>query len=110
MVDFLLAHGADPCVADNRGNTAQMGVAFQGYDEIAGRLIATHCDVDQVNAVGQTALMMAALFGREKQVEMLLAKGADAARRDGAGHTAAQIALAQGQPELSAKLAIPAPR
>jgi hypothetical protein len=104
MVDFLIDRGADPCIGDNRGNTALMGVAFQGYDKIAERLLATDCDVNHVNILGQNALIMAAMFGRQNQIDMLLAKGADPAHRDGSGRTAAQVAAAQGQVALAARL------
>ena len=66
-----------------------MGVAFRGHDAIASQLIATGCDINATNAMGQTALMMAAMFGRERQIELLLAEGADAGVVDLQGNTAA---------------------
>ncbi|WP_231639463.1 ankyrin repeat domain-containing protein [Sphingomonas profundi] len=96
-VEALIAAKADPCLPDrDQGNTAQMGVAFKGYDPIAARLLRAGCDVNARNKAGQTALMMAALFGRTRQIEMLKAAGADAGAVDRAGNTAASVAAGQG--------------
>lgn len=104
-VDALLAAGADACLPDTaQGNTAQMGVAFKGYDALAKRLLTAGCDVNARNGAGQTALMMAALFGRTAQVEMLLAAGADAGLADAAGRTAADVARGQGNDAIARKL------
>ncbi|MEI4508707.1 ankyrin repeat domain-containing protein [Sphingopyxis sp. CCNWLW253] len=96
-VEILIAQGADACKPDGtQGNTAQMGVAFKGYDDIAARLLKTACDVNARNKAGQTAIMMAALFGRTAQVDMLLEGGADPAIVDNAGRTARSVAAGQG--------------
>ena len=93
----LIAAKADACLPDrDQGNTAQMGVAFKGYDPIAARLLKAGCDVNARNKAGQTALMMAALFGRTRQIAMLKAAGADAAVLDAAGNSAASVAAGQG--------------
>ncbi|MEM8694461.1 MAG: ankyrin repeat domain-containing protein [Pseudomonadota bacterium] len=104
-VSALVAAGADPCLADRaQGNTAQMGVAFRGYDDLAAQLLDTECDVDARNGAGQTALMMAALFGRYRQVEMLITAGADVGIADAEGRTAASVAAVQGNSELAQRL------
>lgn len=107
-VEALLSSKADPCKPDaNQGNTAQMGVAFKGYDAIAARLLKTTCAVDVRNKQGQTALMMAAMFNRTVQVDMLLSAGADPSLTDQAGRGAASVARAQGNDELAPKLEQP---
>lgn len=104
-VEALIALKADPCLPDrDQGNTAQMGVAFKGFDPIAARLLKAGCDVNARNRAGQTALMMAALFGRAAQVEMLVAAGADAALTDAGGRSASSVAAAQGNDALAEKL------
>ena len=101
-VNALLDRKADACKPDaNQGNTAQMGVAFKGYDEIAARLLKAGCDVDARNHQGQTALMMAAMFNRRAQVDMLLAAGAQANIADAAGHTAVSVAHDQGNEAIA---------
>lgn len=97
---MLLDKGADPCLGDATGNTAQMGMAFRGFDQIAAQLLKTSCDVNTRNKKGQTAIMMAALFGRTAQIKMLVDAGANPSIADDAGNTAAGLANQQGNDEL----------
>ena len=107
-VEALLAVKADACLPDrDQGNTAQMGVAFKGYDGLAARLLTAGCDVNARNRAGQTALMMAALFGRTAQIDMLIAAGADRATRDAAGRSAVSVATDQGNAASVARLTAP---
>lgn len=104
-VEALIALKADACLPDrDQGNTAQMGVAFKGYDPIAARLLKAGCDVNARNKAGQTALMMAALFGRSAQIAMLVAAGADRDVMDAAGRTAASVAAGQGNDRVVEQL------
>lgn len=103
-VTWLLARGADPCVADKRGYTALMGAVFRGHGEVVGLLAAKPCGADHVTPAGQTPLMLAALFGRAELVKALLASGADPARADGDGRTARSLADGQGLTEIVALL------
>ena len=104
-VNILIAARADACVPDAvQGNTAQMGVAFKGYDAIAERLLKVGCDVNARNRAGQTALMTAALFDRTAQIEMLIAAGADRSIVDAAGRSAHSIAAGQGNERLVQRL------
>lgn len=107
-VNALLDHKADACKPDaSQGNTAQMGVAFKGNDEIAARLLKAGCDVNARNRQGQTALMMAAMFDRKAQVDMLVAAGAKSGLADAAGRTAASVAHDQGNDAMAAHVAAP---
>lgn len=107
-VDRLIARKADACKPDvTQGNTAQMGVAFKGYDDIAARLLKTGCAVDARNRQGQTALMMASMFDRKAQVEMLIAAGAHVDATDAAGRTARSVAQDQGNDPLADRLRKP---
>ena len=105
---MLIKLGADPCKPDaTQGNTAQMGVAFKGDDQLAARLLAEKCDVNARNNAGQTALMMAALFSRPAQIDMLLKAGADPAITDASGRSAASVAHVQGNESVVAELSKP---
>jgi hypothetical protein len=107
-MEALIAHGADACKPDaTQGNTAQMGVAFKGYDAIAARLLKAGCDVNAKNNAGQTALMMAALFARTGQIALLRAAGADAAIRDASGRSASSVAADQGSDVIARDLRSP---
>jgi ankyrin repeat protein len=109
--EALIAARGDACLPDrDQGNTAQMGVAFKGYDAIAARLLKAGCDVNARNKVGQTALMMAALFGRKAQIDMLIAAGADPSAVDAAGRSASGVAAAQGNDVVAARLRTVQPR
>lgn len=90
----LLALGANPCLTDNKGNTALMGVIFKGHDDVSLKLI-DKCDVNHTNHEGQTALMYASLFGRERVAKKLLSSGARMDIRDHSGNSASD--LAEGQ-------------
>jgi ankyrin repeat protein len=104
-VNALIAAKADPCKPDvTQGNTAQMGVAFKGYDDIAARLLKTSCQVDARNHQGQTALMMAAMFDRKAQIAMLVAAGAQTSAKDTSGRTASSVAHDQGNDAVAARL------
>lgn len=90
----LLSLGADPCLTDNKGNTALMGVIFKGYPQLILDLV-DKCDVNHQNKEGQTALMFAALFGREEVFKKLIKLGANRDLKDSEGRTA--LSLAEGQ-------------
>ena len=90
---FLLDAGAVVDQGDlSRGNTALMGVAFKGYENISRLLLARGACPNARNYSGQTALMMAAMFGRSRIVEMLLDVGADISLTDAAGNSALSLA------------------
>jgi ankyrin repeat protein len=95
--EALIGAKGDACLPDiDQANTAQMGVAFKGYDAIAARLLKAGCDANARNKAGQTALMMAAMFGRKAQIDMLIAAGADDSAVDAGGRSASDVAAAQG--------------
>ncbi|HEX3366064.1 ankyrin repeat domain-containing protein [Phenylobacterium sp.] len=102
-VDLLLEQGADPCAADLRGDTALMGVAFEGRLAIAERLVA-RCDVNTRNREGQTAVMIAALFGHAEIVRLLARHGGDLALKDASGNSASALARQQGNAAMEALL------
>jgi len=103
-VAYLLAIGADPCLADRSGNTALMGALYKGYGDMARLLLKAPCPIDQSNLAGETALSFAALFGRVDMVPVLVEKGADIDHVDAQGDTALAVALKQGNAESAAAL------
>ena len=108
---LLLAEGAAvDGTNEDRVNTALMGVAFKGFEDLAALLIDAGAEVDRRNGVGQTALMMAALFGKTAIVDRLIAAGADPAATDAAGNDARSVAEAQGNAAMVAHLDRVAPR
>jgi uncharacterized protein len=100
-LDYLLRIGANPCLGDRNGNTSLMGALYKGHMDIARRLLATRCPIDQVNNAGETALSFAALFGRVEMLPGLVARGADPNHTDARGNTPLAVVLQQGN-EVSA--------
>lgn len=99
----LLNANADPCIADNNGNTALMGALFKGELAVATELLG-RCPVDQVNNSGQTALAFAALFGRLEMIPQLVKLGANPDHLDAQGKTALAIVTEQGNDQAAAAL------
>ncbi|MDB6103254.1 MAG: hypothetical protein JWO52_3253 [Gammaproteobacteria bacterium] len=96
---YLLSIGADPCRADQHGNTALMGALYKGELAIARQLLARSCAIDQANNAGETALSFAALFGRLEILPELVAHGADPNHVDVRGSTPLRVVLKQGNAE-----------
>ncbi len=101
---YLLSIGADPCRADQHGNTALMGALYKGDLAIARQLLARPCAIDQVNNAGETALSFAALFGRLEILPELVAHGADPNHLDVRGNTPLRVVLKQGNEESASAL------
>ena len=78
MVDYLLAHGAIPELADNQGHTPLQLAASAGSMAVVERLISCETvDVDRSSMHGLTPLHLAALKGNLDIAKFLLAKGAN---------------------------------
>ncbi len=63
-VKTLLAHGANACTKDKRGNTALMGALFKAEFSIARLLYGQSCEESVVNNAGQSLEEFAAMFGQ----------------------------------------------
>ena len=103
----LLAHGADPELCNDRGQTPLAAAAFKG-DLAMVRLLLQHGANVNVNGTGpdgKTALMMAAMFNRTDIVELLIAQGADPDARDASGMSALDAARGMGAADTPTQLA-----
>ncbi|WP_042260113.1 ankyrin repeat domain-containing protein [Paraburkholderia heleia] len=103
-LDYLLHAGANPCIGDQHGNTALMGVIFKGDTALSERLMKTRCPIDETNNAGETALSFVALFGRADLVPPLIARGANPEHVDALGRTALQVAVQEGNASTIAAL------
>jgi uncharacterized protein len=102
---LLLDQGAPVDQPDAvRGNTALMGTAFKGYQEIADLLLDRGAEPNVTNNAGQTALMMASLFGHHAIVDRLIISGAEKGMVDAAGNSALSVAQEQNNGEMIAHL------
>ena len=88
VVDVLLAHGANPDVADECGRTALHYAAGCDQSTIVRRLVQAGANVNSRDAQGLTPLAMAAARGLVTTIEALLDAGADASCSDERGMTA----------------------
>ena len=95
---FLLGRGADPNIADDRGETPLIISSRLGWAEGAKLLLGTGAKVDALNKLGETALI-AAVQGRQMaMVRLLLESGADPDKADrAAGYSARDYARRDGR-------------
>lgn len=100
MVATLLQLGADPNVADDRGNSPLgIGIVHDAPREAWEAMVAAGADVRAVNEDGFGLLHAAAEVGRASAVPWLLRLGVPLELRTGPGHTALQVAAALGRLE-----------
>jgi uncharacterized protein len=102
---FLLQRGANPNLADKKGNTPLMLATQLGFVEGIDWLVSKKATVDQPNRSGETALILAVQLRNAEAVRALLNAGANADRKDSrAGYSAREYATQDGR--ASAILAI----
>jgi quinoprotein dehydrogenase-associated probable ABC transporter substrate-binding protein len=95
MVEFLIAHGADPNERDRDGWTPLMTAAYLDSADDVKILAAKGADANAVSQQGLSPLGIAAQYGKEKAAVALLQAGADPARPIGeGGYTALMLATA----------------
>lgn len=75
IVAELLAHGADPNVADEMGNPALHRAAGICDGAIITKLIAAGADVNAVNSVGMSAFSLALAVSDAEAAEAMLESG-----------------------------------
>ena len=81
-VGFLLTRGADPNIADGKGDIPLTVAAEIGCEEGAAQLIRRGARVDGVNRRGETALAIAVQQRQPRLVELLLKAGANPDKGD----------------------------
>ena len=84
VIDALLEAGADVNYqVPSHGETALIGAASLGAEDVGLRLLDAGADPNLRGAFRETALHWAAIVGLDRLVAALLAKGADVNLRDG---------------------------
>lgn len=92
-ISFLLANGANPDAADNKGDTPLILAARAGYVEAAAQLLMKRAQIDKANRLGETALIVAVQQRNGLIVSTLLKLGANPDRPDhGSGYSARDYA------------------
>jgi uncharacterized protein len=100
-----IVNGETVNAQDERGHTALIIAAYNGFAEAAELLLEKGADPNLRNASGDTALMGAAFRGHLAIVMMLLRFGADAELQNAKGLSALGIATLFGRNEVAAFLA-----
>ena len=88
---LLLERGADPNLANDKGQQPLAGVCWRGAVDIARALLERGAAVDGAGG-GMTPLMLAAMCGHKQVVELLLEHGADPTLRTAKGMSARDYA------------------
>jgi len=94
---FLLAKGADPNIANNKGVTPLMLASNLGFVEAAALLVDHGARLNDVNATGETPLITAVHRHDLVMMRVLLKAGADPDRTDSSGRSARDYAAFGGQ-------------
>jgi ankyrin repeat protein len=81
-VGFLLTRGADPSMADGKGDTPLTIAAEIGFEEAAAQMIRHGAKIDGTNRRGETALAVAVQQRQPRLVELLLKAGANPDKGD----------------------------
>jgi ankyrin repeat protein len=95
---FLLAKGANPNLADDKGNTPLMNAVQLRFDEGVRTLLIGGAQIDKTNGSGETALIRAVQLRDVGIVRLLVANGANPDKRDTiAGMSARDYAARDGR-------------
>jgi uncharacterized protein len=97
-LNYLLAKGANPNLADKKGTTPLMLATQLGYVEGIDTLVKKKATVDQTNRAGETALILAVQLRNSEAVRTLLRAGANPDKKDSrAGYSARDYAKQDGR-------------
>lgn len=96
MLQWLLAHGADPNPAALYGVTPLLLAAERGNGHAAAALLKAGADPDRQGPFGATALHLSVMRGHAQLTDLLLATGARPTIPDDLGNTALHMAAAHG--------------
>jgi ankyrin repeat protein len=99
---FLLSNGADPNIANRRGDTPLIAAARIGYLQGAEWLLIKKARIDDANKAGETPLILAVQARQAPLVKYLLSRGANPDKADSAaGYSARDYAKRDNRnPEL----------
>jgi len=96
-VKYLLAHGADPNLADHAGWAPLHFAAWFGSSSVVLKELVDHgANVNARNDRGITPLYFASVSGHEAQVKLLLELGADRSIASKVGYTPLRAAQVKG--------------
>lgn len=100
LVNKLLAAGASPLVADERGRTALITAIYNRRGDVARTLILAGADVNRKDADSNSAFLLGAATGQVDVVRLSLSHGADLNSTDRYDGTALIAAAQHGNTEV----------
>lgn len=104
-LSYLLQKGANPNLADKKGNTPLMLATQLGYIDGIDWLVRKKALVDQTNRSGETALILAVQLRNSEAVRALLKAGANPDKTDSrAGYSARDYAKQDGRASAIASI------
>lgn len=97
-LSFLLAKGANPNLADNRGNTPLMNAVQARFVDGVATLLVNGAQPDKANGSGETPLIRAVQLRDVGMTRLLIGRGANPDRKDSiAGMSARDYATQDGR-------------
>ena len=107
---YLLTHGADPDLRDDKGDSPLLLAAMLGQETMVRPLLAAHANPNLGNSNGETPLILAVQRRDTQMVRELVAGGANPDQRDViAGLSAREYAQRDTRSPVLAKLLDDAP-
>ncbi|WP_423198101.1 MULTISPECIES: ankyrin repeat domain-containing protein [unclassified Cupriavidus] len=100
LVNRLLAAGASPRAADERGRTALLSAIYNRRGDVARALILAGADVNRRDAESNSAFLLASATGQVDVVRLSLSHGADLNSTDRYDGTALIAAAQHGNTEV----------
>jgi ankyrin repeat protein len=103
-VEKLVKGGVDVDWQDDKGDTALMKAAVEGFWDVVDVLLSHKADPNIQNNSGETALILATSYSDEnypKIIELLSSHGADLNLKNSEGQTALMIAARDGKLECA---------
>lgn len=97
LVDFLLAHGADPNAQNNQGSTALIMAIITKHHTLIGKLLDAGADIQMQDLYGWGPLFWATLHQSSEIMHLLITMGADPTLTDSQGKTAYNYAIDTSQ-------------
>ncbi|EGX53194.1 hypothetical protein AOL_s00006g572 [Orbilia oligospora ATCC 24927] len=101
---MLAGDGVDLELADNRGRTALLFAAKEGYEDIMRVLIDSGANPEAKNSSGEAAISLAVGNGHESIVQMLIGIGVNLEVKDHRGQTPLFIAARNGSDSIFRRL------
>ncbi|MGI4730395.1 MAG: ankyrin repeat domain-containing protein [Janthinobacterium lividum] len=109
-LSYLLTHGADPNLRDDKGNSPLLLAATLGQETMIQPLLTAHANPNLANSSGETPLIIAVQRRDTQMVRQLVAAGANPDQRDViAGLSAREYASRDTRSPFLAKLLDEAP-